>query len=200
MNAKPVVIVTGADSGIGLAIARKFAEIEYRVVLSGIASKAGKKNAQAIQKLGGVAIYVKADVRRETDLQNLIRQTIHQWGRLDVLCNNAGIQRIASVDKTSSALWDEVMTVNARGPFLAVKVALPYLRKTRGCIVNIASTAGLVGYAAGTVYSASKAALVMMSKVWALELAAQQIRVNCICPGATRTAMIKPGKLKELPK
>jgi NAD(P)-dependent dehydrogenase (short-subunit alcohol dehydrogenase family) len=84
---------------------------------------------QAIQKLGGAAIYVKADVRRETDLQNLIRQTIHQWGRLDVLCNNAGIQRIASVDKTSFALWDEVMTVNARGPFFAVKVACPICGK-----------------------------------------------------------------------
>jgi NAD(P)-dependent dehydrogenase (short-subunit alcohol dehydrogenase family) len=200
VNAKPVVIVTGADSGIGLAIARKFAELEYRVALSGIEKKAGKRNVQAIQKLGGNAIYVKADVRRETDLKNLIRQTIHQWGRLDVLCNNAGIQRLANVDKTSSALWDEVMTVNARGPFLATKVAVPYLRKTRGCIINIASTAGLVGYAGGTVYSASKAALVMMSKIWALELAPQRIRVNCICPGATRTAMIEPKKLKELPK
>ena len=84
-------------------------------------------------QVGGIllsaAIYVKADVRRETDLQNLIRQTIHQWGRLDVLCNNAGIQRIASVDKTFSALWDEVMTVNARGPFFAVKVACPICGK-----------------------------------------------------------------------
>ena len=88
--------------------------------------------------------------------------------------------------------------VNARGPLLATKYALPYLRKTKGCIINIASTAGLVGYAGGTVYSASKAALVMMSKVWALELTGDRIRVNCICPGATRTAMIPRDELKHL--
>jgi NAD(P)-dependent dehydrogenase (short-subunit alcohol dehydrogenase family) len=83
---------------------------------------------------------------------------------------------------------------------LASKHALPHLKKTRGCIVNIASIAGLVGYAGGTAYSASKAALVMMSKVWALELAGDGIRVNCICPGATRTSMIPKAKLKTLPR
>ena len=200
MNSNPVAIVTGADSGIGLAIAHKFSETHHRVVLSGINPKAGEKHAQAIQKSGGTAIYVKADVQTESDIRNLVRRTIDQWGRLDVLCNNAGIQRIASLDKASSALWDEVIAVNARGPFLAAKYALPFLRKTKGSIINIASIAGLVGYAGGTVYSASKAALVMMSKVWALEFAQHRIRVNCICPGATRTPMIPRPRFKHLPK
>ena len=103
-----MVIVTGADSGIGLAIARKFADIQYRVVLSGIDTKAGKQNARAIEASGGSAIYIKADVRRETDMRDLICRTIHQWGRLDVLCNNAGIQRIASLDKMSVDLWTKL--------------------------------------------------------------------------------------------
>jgi NAD(P)-dependent dehydrogenase (short-subunit alcohol dehydrogenase family) len=93
-----------------------------------------------------------------------------------------------------------VLAVNARGPFLATKYALPYLRKTRGSIINVASIAGLVGYAGGTVYSASKAALVIMSKIWALEFAADRVRVNCICPGATRTPMIDANKLDDISK
>ncbi|HWP56742.1 MAG TPA: SDR family oxidoreductase [Candidatus Acidoferrales bacterium] len=198
VDRQAVAIVTGADSGIGLAVARKFSENGYRVVLSGIHPRAGEKRAQAIVRSGGAAIYVKADVRKESEVRELVKRTADHWGRIDVLCNNAGVQRIAFLNEATVKLWDEVMAVNARGPFLGVKYALPYLRKTQGCIINIGSTAGLVGYAGGTAYSASKAALVMMSKVWALELASHRIRVNCICPGATRTAMIRPDRIRRL--
>jgi NAD(P)-dependent dehydrogenase (short-subunit alcohol dehydrogenase family) len=195
---QPVILVTGGDSGIGLAICRRFARSGYRVVMSGKEAKRGKKMAESIDPSG--AVYLKADVRDENQLRNLIRRAIEVCGRLDVLCNNAGIQRLASIEAASSALWDEVLSVNTRGPFLCVKYAVPYLKRTRGCIVNIGSTGGLVGYANGAAYCASKAALIMMTKVLSLELAPKRVRVNCICPGATRTSMINTQKLKSLPK
>lgn len=197
---EPVILVTGAGSGIGLAICRKFAQAGYRVVLSGKNLKKGIKTSEKIGRSGASAVYLKADVREEKEVRSLVRRTISLWGRLDVLCNNAGIQRLSPVEAAPSALWDEVMSVNARGPFLCTKYALPHLKKVKGSIINIGSTGGLVGYTGGTAYCASKAALVMMSKVLALELAPYRIRVNCICPGATRTSMVASDKLKSLQK
>lgn len=197
---KPVILVTGGDSGIGLAICRRFARSGYSVVLSGKDAKKGVKISEAISRSGVVAVYLKADVKDEKQVRNLIRRTIGVLGRLDILCNNAGIQRLSPVEAAPSALWDEVMSVNARGPFLCTKYALPYLKKVKGCIINIGSTGGLVGYAKGAAYCASKAALIMMTKVMALELAPYGMRVNCICPGATKTSMIPPRQLKNLPK
>jgi NAD(P)-dependent dehydrogenase (short-subunit alcohol dehydrogenase family) len=199
-NNKPVILVTGADSGIGLAICRRFARDGYRVALSGKNAKNGKKAAAALGKTGADAVYVRADVRDENALRNLMRRTIRAYGRLDVLCNNAGIQKLSPVAAAPSALWDEIMAVNARGPFLCSKYALPYLKKTGGSIVNIASIGGLVGYAGAAAYCASKAALIMLTKVVALETASRKVRVNCVCPGATRTSMIAPQKLKKLAK
>ncbi|HEY3305628.1 MAG TPA: SDR family oxidoreductase [Candidatus Binatia bacterium] len=198
MDNNPVILVTGGDSGIGLAICRRFARSGYNVVMSAKNAGKGKKVAEAISRDG--AVYVKADVRKEKAVRELIRRTIAAWGRLDVLCNNAGVQKLAPLESASSKLWDEVMSVNARGPFLCSKYALPYLQKARGCIINVASIGGLAGYAGGAAYCASKASTIMMTKVLALETASRQVRVNCICPGATKTSMIPPQKLKSLPK
>ena len=119
-------------------------------------------------------------------------------GRLDVLCNNAGIQKLGAIEDLTPAVWDEVMSINARGAFLSTRVALPYLRKVRGRIVNVASTGGLVGYAGGSAYCVSKAAMVMLTKVLALELAPAHVRVNCVCPGAVNTPMVPSGSLKRV--
>ena len=117
-----------------------------------------------------------------------------------MLCANAGIQRLGSIETLSADVWDDVMSVNARGIFLAAKYTVPQLRKNKGSIINIASTGGLTRYAGGVAYCASKAAVVMMSKSLALELAVDGIRVNCICPGATRTDMIPEAVLDKLPQ
>jgi meso-butanediol dehydrogenase/(S,S)-butanediol dehydrogenase/diacetyl reductase len=194
---QPVILVTGADSGIGLAIGRRFARDGYRVVLSGKDFTRGKKAAAAI---GSAAVYIKADVRSEPAVRELMRRAIRACGRLDVLCSNAGIQKLSPVETAPASEWDEIMAVNARGPFLCSKYAMPHLKKTGGNIVNIASIGGLAGYAGGAAYCASKAALIMLTKVLSLETAAAGVRVNCICPGATRTAMIPARKLKKLPK
>lgn len=199
-NNAPVILVTGGDSGIGLAVARKFAAERYRIAICGTDRKKGERALASLHQFESPSVYLVADVRKENRIQNLIRRTIERFGRLDVLCNNAGIQKLASIETMPVTLWDDVMAVNARGGWLCAKYALPHLKKTRGSIINISSTGGLVGYAGGIAYCASKAAVVMMSKTLALELAGYGIRVNCICPGATRTPMIAAAKLKELPK
>ena len=119
-------------------------------------------------------------------------------GRLDVLCNNAGVQKLGAIEDLTPAVWDEVMSINARGAFLSTRMALPYLRKVRGRIVNVASTGGLVGYAGGSAYCVSKAAMVMLTKVLALELAPAHVRVNCVCPGAVKTPMVPSGSIKRV--
>lgn len=194
----PVVLITGGDSGIGLGIARKFAQQGYRVAICGVDRGKGARAVMSLQSLGTEAVYIVADVRKENQVRNLIRQTAQRFGRLDVLCNNAGIQKLASIAKASASHWDDVMSVNARGMFLCTKYALPHLKWSRGSIVNIASTGGLIGYAGGSAYCASKAAVVMISKTAALELAWYGIRVNCICPGATRTPLIPAAKFRRL--
>ncbi|HEY2988775.1 MAG TPA: SDR family oxidoreductase [Candidatus Binatia bacterium] len=196
---RPVILVTGGESGIGLAICRRFVRDGYRVVIGGKDASKGKRAAAALGGEGH-AVFMKADVRDEKKVRNLIRQVIRLCGRLDVLCNNAGIGKFAAIENASRADWDDVLSVNVGGPFLCTKHALPHLKKSRGSIINIASIAGLAGYARGAAYCASKAALIMLTKVSALEAAAARVRVNCICPGATRTSMIPPRELKTLPQ
>jgi NAD(P)-dependent dehydrogenase (short-subunit alcohol dehydrogenase family) len=197
-NNVPVILVTGGDSGIGLAVARKFAAERYRIAICGTDRKKGERALASLRQFESPAVYLVADLRKEKQIENLIRRTIERFGRLDVLCNNAGIQKLASIETMPVTLWDDVMAVNARGGLLSTKYALPHLKKMRGSIINISSTGGLVGYAGGTAYCASKAAVVMMSKTLALELAGYGIRVNCICPGATRTPMIPKAKVRDL--
>ena len=199
-NVSPVIWVTGGDSGIGLAIARRFSAEGYRVAISGINRTKGARALASLGRAKSEVVYFVADVRREKQLQNAVRSTVEYFGRLDVLCANAGVQRLASIETMSPQLWDEVLSVNARGVFLSAKYAVPPLKTTRGCIINIASTGGLAGYSGGIAYCASKAAVVMMSKTLALELAGDDIRVNCICPGATRTPMISEKATKKIPK
>jgi meso-butanediol dehydrogenase / (S,S)-butanediol dehydrogenase / diacetyl reductase len=199
-SASPVIWVTGGDSGIGLGIARKFAGEGYRVAISGTDRTKGAHALAGLGRSKAEAVYFVADVRREKQLQNAVRRVIERFGRLDVLCANAGIQRLAPIETLSAEVWDDVLSINARGVFLAVKYSVPHLKKTKGSIISIASTGGLTGYAGGTAYCASKAAVVMMTKSLALEFAGDDVRVNCICPGATRTAMIPEKTIKNIPK
>jgi NAD(P)-dependent dehydrogenase (short-subunit alcohol dehydrogenase family) len=195
----PVILVTGSQSGIGLAVAQKFARCGYDTILTGRDTGRGDKVASAIhKKYKRRSSYVPADLTREEDVKNLIERSLQRFGRLDVLCNNAGVQKISSIEEMDVAVWDEVMAVNTRGPFLCIKYALPHLKRTRGSIVNVSSIAGLTGYATGSAYCTSKAALVMLTKVLSLELSPYRMRVNCICPGATKTPMIPAKALLKI--
>ena len=121
----PVLLVTGGDSSIGLEIARKFAESGYRVAIGGLDRRRGDRVVTTLRALGADAGYFHADVRSEYQIRTLIRRVVQRFGRIDVLCNNAGIRRLAPIDKFSTAQWNDVMAVNARAVFFSSKYGLP---------------------------------------------------------------------------
>jgi dihydroanticapsin dehydrogenase len=182
-----VAIITGASRGIGKAIAKEFAGNGASVVICG---KDKTKLDQTAKELGAFAI--SADITKESDVQNLINKTVEKFGRLDILVNNAGIfPKIKLLHEISDSEWRDVLDVNLNGPFYATKYSIPHLQKNGGAIINIASSAGLKAYENfnADAYSASKGALVLLTKCWALEYAKNKIRVNCICPGVVETDM-----------
>jgi dihydroanticapsin dehydrogenase len=141
------------------------------------------------------AIGIAADIRNRNDVKNVVNRTIEKFGRLDILVNNAGIfPKIKQLHEIDEDDWNEILDVNLTGQFRFTKEAIPYLQKTAGCIINISSDAGLKAYQGfnADAYSASKAALILLTKCWALEYATNKIRVNCICPGVVDTDMTKP--------
>jgi len=182
-----IALITGGSRGIGKAIAKEFAQNGATIVISGINKT---KLDETAKELGAFAIL--ADMRKEDQIQNLINNTVEKFGKLDILVNNAGIfPQIKLLHEISSSEWRDVLDVNLNGPFYATKYSIPHLQKNGGAIINIASSAGLKAYENfnADAYSASKAALVLLTKCWALEYAKSKIRVNCICPGVVETDM-----------
>lgn len=186
-----VVLVTGGSRGIGFAIAKIFSENGYNVIITG---KNSSNLEDSLGKLPNVSGFT-ADIRNKEDVKRVMDQVIGKFGRLDVLINNAGIfPKIKYLHEIEEDEWTEVLDVNITGQFRVTKVAIPYLKETSGCIINISSDAGLKAYQGfnADAYSASKAALIILTKCWALEYAQDKIRVNCICPGVVDTDMTKP--------
>jgi NAD(P)-dependent dehydrogenase (short-subunit alcohol dehydrogenase family) len=191
LNGK-VAIVTGGASGIGRATALLFAKEGAAVAIVDLNETEGEAVVQKIIDNGGNAIFVRADVSKAEDCQLAVRQTVEKFGKLDILFNNAGIIRRATVVETSEEEWDKVMAINVKSVFLLSKYAIPVMtEKGGGVIVNTASGWGLAGGRKAAVYCASKGAVVLLTKAMALDHAAQNIRVNCICPGDTDTPMLR---------
>ena len=183
-----VAVVTGAGSGNGRAIAVAFAAEGARVVVADV-DRAGAEESVGLLPPGAGRAVV-GDVSREDDARRLVDEAVAAFGRLDVLVNNAGIWAHGTVETLSPELWDRLMAVNVRGVFLCSRFAVPHIaRAGGGSIINIASQAGLRGSAGGVLYSASKHAVVGMTRCMALDHAAQSIRVNAICPGLIETPM-----------
>jgi NAD(P)-dependent dehydrogenase (short-subunit alcohol dehydrogenase family) len=182
-----VALVTGGSRGIGLAVASLFAAEGARVVLM---AKDATRGAEAASGITG-GRFVAGDVRDAGDCERAVAETVSRNGQLDVLVNNAGvIYRDRPVETMTEGEWDDTFDTNVKGAFLMSKFALPALREARGCIVNVGSYVGLVGFAGGAAYAASKAALVNLTRSMALDHAAEGIRVNCVCPGSVSTDMI----------
>ncbi len=183
-----VAVVTGAGSGNGRAIAVAFAAEGARVVVADI-DKQGAEDTVALLPAGSGRVVV-ADVSRDEDARRLMDETVHAFGRLDVLVNNAAIWARGTVDTLDVELWDRLMAVNVRGVFLCSRYAVPLMaRGGGGSIIHIASQSGLRGTAGGALYCASKHAVVGMTRCMALDHGAQGIRVNAICPGLIETPM-----------
>lgn len=186
-----VALVTGAASGIGRATSALFAREGAAVVLVDIRDE-GRAIAKEIADQGGKAIFVRADVARAADCASAVRKAEDAFGRLDILFNNAGIIRRASVVDTSEADWDRAMAVNVKSIFLMSKAAIPVMaRQGGGVIVNTGSGWGLVGGRDAASYCASKGAVVNLTRAMALDHAPHRIRVNCVCPGDTDTPMLR---------
>jgi len=186
-----VAIITGGSRGIGFQTAKIFSENGADVIIS--SKNLGQLKIAANQLKNTTPI--AADIRNEKEVQNVIEETIKKFGKLDILINNAGIfPRIKQLHEISETEWNEVLDVNLSGQFRFTKFAIPYLQKTSGCIVNVSSDAGLKAYEGfnADAYSATKAALIVLTRCWALEYSKYKIRVNCICPGVVDTDMTKP--------
>jgi NAD(P)-dependent dehydrogenase (short-subunit alcohol dehydrogenase family) len=183
-----VALVTGGGSGIGEAIALAFAREGARVVVAGRRLEPIRAVAEAIDRGGGEALAVPADVRRVTDAEALVRATVNRFDRLDILVNNAGIFRLTDVTATTEEEWDDILDTNLKGAFFCAKFAVvEMLTQGKGKIINISSQAGPVGWPRGSVYCASKAGLEGLTRALAVDLAPRKINVNCIGPANIET-------------
>ncbi len=189
------VIVTGGTSGIGLEIAISFLREGASVLITGRDRERGKDAETRLTSLGPCC-FISADASSVDDVESVMERVVALYGGLDVLVNNAGVGLVAPISETSEDDWDRIMDVNVKGYFLHARAALPLLAERKGCMVHVASDAGLIGERMAGAYSVSKAAVIMLSKMFALDGGPLGVRSNCVCPGDTTPGMrhmILPG-------
>jgi NAD(P)-dependent dehydrogenase (short-subunit alcohol dehydrogenase family) len=185
-------LITGGAGGIGRATALLFASEGAAVGIVDLNQERGREVAREISAAGGRAIFECADVTRPADCRRVVERTVHEFGCLHILFNNAGIIRRASIVEISEDDWDAVMAVNVKSVFLMSREVIPIMAMAEGgSIINTASGWGLAGGPRAVAYCASKGAVVLLTKAMAIDHGRQKIRVNCICPGDTDTAMLR---------
>jgi NAD(P)-dependent dehydrogenase (short-subunit alcohol dehydrogenase family) len=193
-----IAVITGAGAGMGEGIARLFASEGARVVVSDIDEVNGVAVAMSIVSDGGESIFERADVRVEADCRALIDRAVEAYGRIDVLVNNAAINTRGNIEDTSAELWDKIFATNVRSAFLCMQQAVVYMKQQRsGSIVNIGSVNAYIGEPKLMAYSASKGALMTLTRNTASYLSKYRIRVNQINPGWTLTPNERLVKLEE---
>lgn len=185
-----VALVTGAGSGIGKAAAELMAKVGAKVALLGRSQDELEETLAEIKSNGGAAIPVLADISQPEQMQQATQKIIDEWGRLDIVFANAGINGVwAPLEELSPEEWNKTIDINLTGTFLTLKYAVPYLKRQGGAVVITSSVNGtrIFSNSGATAYSCTKAAQVAFTKMVALELAENRIRVNVICPGAIDT-------------
>jgi NAD(P)-dependent dehydrogenase (short-subunit alcohol dehydrogenase family) len=178
-----VAVITGSASGIGRASAREFAREGAQVVVADTNLAGAQETVGQIEAAGGVALAVKTDVAAAESVEALVAQTLHSFGRINVLFNNAAIQVNKTVEDTTVEEWNREIAINLGGVFLCAKFFIPHLRDTKGCIINMASVNGFFVEPMCAGYCATKGAIIALTKAMAIDHGKDGIRVNCICPG-----------------
>lgn len=184
-------IVTGGAAGLGRATAILFASEGAKVVIADISEEGGGLVAEEIRQAGGEAFAVPCDVRNEAQIERVVSMTIDRLGAIDILVNNAGVNaRDDTISALSAEQWDLVYDVNIKGPFLFCRHVIPNMKSRHtGSIVNVSSVGAIFGSGGGHGYRSAKAGLLSLTRTLAIELAPDNVRVNCICPGGMYTPM-----------
>jgi NAD(P)-dependent dehydrogenase (short-subunit alcohol dehydrogenase family) len=187
-----VAWISGAASGIGEAVARLFAQEGAAVGIADVQAERGQTVADEIRATGGKSSFTHCDVGRGDDVRTSIEQTAREFGGLSIIVNCAGIVQVKLLDELDEADWDRLMAINVKSIYLSIKYGLSHLKhNARSYVVNIGSISSYVGQSGTPAYTASKGAVLMLSKSIALDYAADGLRCNCVCPGITDTPMLR---------
>ncbi|MGG1397422.1 glucose 1-dehydrogenase [Bacillus salipaludis] len=187
-----VVLITGGGSGIGKATSILFAKEGAHVIVNDLSSEKGNETVKEITDSGGNAAFIQTDVTKGNEVEQMVHEVINQTGRIDVLFNNAGISGVGAVHETSEELWDQVVNVNIKGVFLPCKFVLPYMMQQQGgTIINMSSCIAEIGLASRASYSATKGAILSLSKSMQVDYAPYNIRVNALLPGTILTPFVE---------
>jgi len=185
------VIITGGSRGIGKAVAKLFKQEGANIMIT---SKNLEKLKNTANEIGGIS-FMQADIRNQQQVNDVVKKTINTFDKIDVLINNAGIfPKMKPLEDISESEWNEVIDINLNGQVRFTKAIIPFMKKHGGVIINVASNNGLKAFKnfQADAYTASKGALVLLTKAWAIEYAKFKIRVNCVCPGVVETDMSIP--------
>ena len=191
MEERKVAFITGGSRGIGKEVALKFADNGYNIVINYVSDKTDTQELEKeFTKRGVEALIIKADVTNTEQIENLVKEVIEKFGKIDVLVNNAGVTKDNLLMRMSEEEFDKVVEVNLKGTFIVTKAVIKYMMKKRsGSIINLSSVVGVAGNAGQANYSASKAGIIGFTKSVAKELASRNIRANAVAPGFIETDM-----------
>jgi 3-hydroxybutyrate dehydrogenase len=193
-----VIFITGAASGIGYAIGKAFAECGAKVMLTDVNQDKLAESVSSLKESGYTISGQTCDVTKEPEIKQAIDQTVNEFGKLDILINNAGMQHVSPIEDFPTATFEKMVKIMLVGPFIATKYALPLMKQQdSGRIINMASINGLIGFAGKAAYNSAKHGLIGLTKVAALEAAEHGITVNAICPGYVDTPLVR-NQLQDL--
>jgi meso-butanediol dehydrogenase/(S,S)-butanediol dehydrogenase/diacetyl reductase len=194
-----VAFITGFGSGLGRAIAVMFAKEGAAVAGTSPTESKGKETIALVQACGGKALFWPGDVTDSAQMQRLVDETVRQWGGLDIVVNSGGVRTNGAITDITEAEWDRTLDVNLKGAFIVSRLAIPQMKKRGGgVILHIAARSGILGQSGRAAYCASKGGMVRLTEAMAMDHAKDRIRVNCICPGPTRTPMVDTSTPEKL--